>query len=575
MTRWYKWSRVGVGVTSSATVLMGLGCHSLWDRPEPRVPRMLTRNETIAALQPDGTQESLGWTPVAAVSPVSPAEERVAKPFASPILGMATIGEAPMEVMGNAHTLDLGIALQLAGVDNPTVNLARERVREAVALQLAARSLLLPTLIAGGNVRLHVGPLQDEPGNFWNNNVQSFYTGLGSGVVGTNPPSIPGVRLFAHLGDAVYEPLAARQQVAVRSYGSWAIQNQILLNVAVAYLNLIAAEAQLEIYRQSESEVAEIAKITADFAATGQGTPADANRVATNTDLVQRQISEAEGMVAVASARLCQLLNLDPSLQLHTPGGPVESIRLVSENADTESFVQTAIRSRPELMARVAGVREAQTRVRQEKYRPLFPVISAGYSSGGFGTGGNLVNESLGRLTPRSDFDVYAVWTLQNFGFGNLARTRKANATVGQALADYDVMLNQVRQEVISAQAETRAAHQQVAMAQIALTASEEGYKLERERIRLGQGRPIEVLDSFRQLLDSRTELVRAIIAFNTAQFRLFVAIGNTPIDGSGGNVPADPPMELPEHQVPVAVDSASPGSGVGASSNLLGMRRE
>jgi outer membrane protein TolC len=44
-----------------------------------------------------------------------------------------------------------------------------------------------------------------------------------------------------------------------------------------------------------------------------------------------------------------------------------------------------------------------------------------------------------------------------------------------------------------------------------------------------GPYRPIEVLDSFRQLLDSRQELLRAVVAFNIAQFRLFVAVGNTP----------------------------------------------
>lgn len=570
MNGWGKWTKLGTRATSSAVVIMGFGCHSILDRTDSHQPRVLTRQETLTALSRAEGQDARGLATIVDSAPNMTNSE-------SAVPGVMATESSAVSVDGMVHTIDLGIALQLAGVDNPTINLARERVREGVALQLAARSLLLPNLNAGTNLRLHNGPLNDEPGEYISTAVQSLYTGLGTGVVGSNPPIIPGVRLFAHLGDAVYEPLAARQQVAVRSYGSWAIQNQILLNVAVAYLNLIAAEAQLEIYRKSESEVAEIAKITADFAATGQGTPADANRVESNTELVLRQVREAEALVAVASARLCQLLNLDPSVQLHTPGGAVETIRLIPENTDTETFVTTAVRSRPEMFARIAGIKEAQARVKQEKYRPLFPTLSVGYSSGGFGSGGSLVNESLGPLGARSNLDIFAVWTAQNFGFGNAARTRTANARVGLAVADYDTMLNQVRQEVVSAQAETRAAQQQVSMAQIALAAAEQGYKLERERIRLGQGRPIEVLDSFRQLLDARTELVRAIIAFNTAQFRLFVAIGNTPVDGSGDNVAADPPMvsATPTTQLPVAEGSASPGNGVGTSSNLLGMRRE
>ena len=48
------------------------------------------------------------------------------------------------------ETIDLGAALRLAGIDNPTINLARERTQEALAGQLAARTLLLPSINAGG-----------------------------------------------------------------------------------------------------------------------------------------------------------------------------------------------------------------------------------------------------------------------------------------------------------------------------------------------------------------------------------------------------------------------------------------
>ena len=37
------------------------------------------------------------------------------------------------------------------------------------------------------------------------------------------------------------------------------------------------------------------------------------------------------------------------------------------------------------------------------------------------------------------------------------------------------------------------------------------------------------MLDSLWQQIEARQEMVRATIAFNVAQFRLFVAVGNTP----------------------------------------------
>jgi outer membrane protein TolC len=84
------------------------------------------------------------------------------------------------------------------------------------------------------------------------------------------------------------------------------------------------------------------------------------------------------------------------------------------------------------------------------------------------------------------------------------------------------------------------AAATQIATAEVALAAAEEGFKLEQDRIKQGPGpgRPLEALDSFRQLLESRQELLRAVVAFDVAQFRLFVAVGNSPTVGGDTSPP-------------------------------------
>lgn len=447
------------------------------------------------------------------------------------LLSQATPAVLPAPRNGAAdkveESIDLGIALRLAGVDNPTINLARERVRESLANQIAARSLLLPHLVVGGNFRSHSGSTQDAEGFIQRVSLQSFYLGSGAVAVGSNPAVIPGVRLFAHLGDAVYEPLAARQRVAAQTSEAAAVQNQILRDVAVAYFELIAAEAQLDILKKSAAEVSDIAKVAADFAKAGQGAQPDANRAAANRDLVERQREQAEGRLAASSARLARLLNLDPTARLRTPGGPLEWVRLIDEDVEVESLLAAAAANRPELQVQSAVIQVAQTRLRQEKVRPFVPVISAGFSAGAMG--GGTGSDDFTSLKGRSDFDVFAVWNIQNLGLGNHARVRVADATFGQAIASYDAAVNRIRREVATAQADARAACRQMTYARDSLLAAEEGYKLERERVRQGQGRPIEALDSFRQVLEARLELLRSLTAFNIAQFRLFTALGNTP----------------------------------------------
>lgn len=449
--------------------------------------------------------------------------------------------EQPGALPPTESTLDLGVALRLAGVENPTINLAQEVVREALADQLAARSLLLPSLSAGANLRLHRGALLAASGIVRTVDLQSLYVGFGAGASGAGTVAVPGVRLFAHLGDAVYEPLAARQRVTARRSESQAVQNAILLDVATGYLELVGAESRLEVLKRGEAELAELNRLALANAKAGQYRQSDAKRAETNLELLHRDLFRAEEEVKVASARLCRLLQLDPSVRLRTPGGGVQPFRLIPENVEAEPLLAEALRTRPEVFARAAAISEAQTRVRQEQVRPFLPTVSVGYSYGGMGGGSNQAASDFSPLRGRSDFDVVAVWNVQNLGFGNRARVRGADAALGATIAGYDLAVNQIRREVTEALADARAAVAQITTAEAALVTAEEGFKLEMERIKQAQGRPIEILDSFRQLLESRQELLRAVVAFNTAQFRLFVAVGSNPLTATPAPVPVQP----------------------------------
>lgn len=522
-TRWLRWASIYLCFAAAATT--GVGCRGI----ESNSGRQATAELPVV---PPNDKElvAASFAETLARQIRNPDESSAAQPTVSgadnPPQGAVAGQRRPGE------SIDLSSALRLAGVDNPTINLAEERIQEALAGQLAARSLLIPSVNVGGNLRLHRGAYQDDPGFLLSPNSQGLYVGAGARAIGAGSVAIPGVWLFTQLGDAVYEPLVARQRVAARQSDAQAVRNEVLLNVATAYLELVGAEARLKLLRRAESDVTEIVRITGAFAKTGQGARSDANRAAANAALIRRQIVEAEGEVAGASTRLCRLLNLDPSARLRAPAGSVESIRLVAEETDLESLLADAVQFRPELIARSALIEEADTQVRQERVRPWLPLLAVGYSAGEFGGGSNQVADRFGPLLARSDLTVIAFWNVQNLGVGNHARLRRARSIVGQMTAGYEIALNQVRREVTEAQAAAKTAARQMESAKGALTAAEEGFRIEADRIKLGQGRPIEALDSFRQLLESREELLRAIVAFDMAQFQLFVALGGNPESG-------------------------------------------
>ncbi|HJT76047.1 MAG TPA: hypothetical protein VJ739_02505, partial [Gemmataceae bacterium] len=183
--------------------------------------------------------------------------------------------------------------------------------------------------------------------------------------------------------------------------------------------------------------------------------------------------------------------------------------------------------------------------LREEQVRPFVPFLSVGYSAGEFGGGSNLTDTRFGHFDGRGDFDVLAVWSLENFGVGNLAAVRRLRAEVGEAAAARARVIDQVRREVADAYAVSGTRFQQVEVARRRVETAAQAYRLDLERIRglVGVGKirratahPIELMNSANLLNRARLDLIGAAVGFDQAQFRLFVALGQPPpVNGRPG----------------------------------------
>ena len=428
------------------------------------------------------------------------------------------------------YTIDLETALGLAGADNPTIALAQEAVSASRAEQLEAEVLLLPSLNVGASYNNHQGPLQTATGVIRKVTRQSVYDGLGAEAVGAGTVGYPGVHLFAELADAAFAPQAARERVVGRSYDALAIRNTILLEAAVRYFELAGAAASLQALRLSEADSEQIASLTAAFANKGQGRQSDAERARDNTLLLHAAELRAEEEVAVAAAALARVLDMDPAaVRLHTPDGPPPLIQLVDPNTDLESLVAIALDNRPEIAARSADVAFNETLVKQERLRPFLPLVSIGCSAGQFGGGSDLTDTRLGHFSGRTDFDAYAVWSLENFGVGNWARQRRRRAQVGQAEGERLGTIDRIRREVSDALALSAARLGEVNAARRRVLTASQSFQADLIRAKNLEGRPIEVLDSVNSLSAARQDLIRALAGYDAAQFQLFVALGRPP----------------------------------------------
>lgn len=442
--------------------------------------------------------------------------------------------------------IDLATALKLAGVENPEIQFARQRVVEATAFRQFAAAQILPNLNLGSNYNLHRGVLQQDNGNILRVDRDSLYVGLGANAVGAGTVNIPGLNYNLNVGSAWYGWLAARQQLTTAKWNAAGTNNDVQLRVSLAYLDLVRAEARRAIAVQNRDEAVELVRLTDAFAKAGQGRKADADRAAVELRRRDADLTQAEADALTSSARLCQLLNLDPSTRLRPIEGWAVPEAIIPEPITLPELLATALMRRPELAARRSEVQQALYQLSLAKVLPFSPNVILGFSAGGFGGGSDLVStppgligsngqpvvaSRFGNLDGRTDFDVVVFWTFRNMGVGNVALTRAADSQVKQMKFREIETLNLVRGQVAEAHARTSARVLQIDAAEKAVRSSTEAFKEDLTRIKGGQGLPLEVIDSLRLLGRSRYEYLEAIIDYNRAQFQLWTALGNPPAD--------------------------------------------
>jgi outer membrane protein TolC len=431
---------------------------------------------------------------------------------------------SPMKLdASSGYPIDLPTALRLADAGNLQVAFAREQVNLAMAKVEAANALWLPSVRGGTNYNRHEGAIQRVEGSQIINSRGAFYAGLGAGGYGAASPPIPGLYANFSLADALFQPLAARQFAGARSRAAVAATNDTLLQVTLGYIELLRAGEEVVISQTTRGDAQQLGDITMAYADTGEGLRSDANRVQAELAVRTNDVQRAREAQRVASARLAQLLRLDPTVILEPAEPMVAPIEVVAADVPVKELIAQGLTQRPELAESRQLVAEAVVRLRRERMAVLLPSVVMGVSYGGMGAG---IDAQLAPFHDRLDVDVIAYWEMRNLGFGEAAARRAAQSTVRATQFRQLALMDQVAREVVEAHAQVESRKIQMATARLGLEAATASQQQNLERIEQAKGLPIEVLQSVQALAQARREYLRTVIDYNVAQFTLYRALG-------------------------------------------------
>ena len=87
-------------------------------------------------------------------------------------------------------------------------------------------------------------------------------------------------------------------------------------------------------------------------------------------------------------------------------------------------------------------------------------------------------------------------------------------------------MMDRVAREVVEAHEQVKSRKERIDISKLGIKSATNAYQRDLERIREGEGLPIEVLQSIQALDQARRQYLRSVVDYNAAQFRLQRALG-------------------------------------------------
>jgi outer membrane protein TolC len=407
-------------------------------------------------------------------------------------------------------TIDLPSALRLAGAQNLDVQLAREKLAEARAEQESAIERFFPWVAPGVTYRRHDNLIQNTEGLIEQVDKQSYAPG-GTFIAQTD------------IGDAIFKSLEAYQLAKAARHGVNAQQQETLLAVAGAYFDLAAAHGAVgvarEALRASSDYAAEIDRaVNAGIAFKG-----DALRVKVLQQRDEIALRRAQENVRLASAKLAQILHLDPLVELAPRDSNVVPISIVSTKEPLGDLVSQALAARPETQQSAALLSAAQHAKNGAIYGPLVPSVGGQAFLGQLGGG---KDSSTGNLGESEDYVASVSWRVGPgglFDFGNIhgrqARLRGAALTV-------DKVIDQVAGEVVASRTRVQSLADQIDTAKQSLADAQEALRLGRERKEFGVGVVLETILAEQDLARARNDYLNIVTDYDKAQYDLLKALG-------------------------------------------------
>jgi outer membrane protein len=307
-------------------------------------------------------------------------------------------------------------------------------------------------------------------------------------------------------------------------------EQQVLLDAATAYMNLLRDQAILDLNRRNVEVLTEQLKQTRDRFNVGEVTRTDVAQAESRLAAGRSALLNAQSNYVTSQANYRRVIGVDPGRL--AAGTSVD--RLFPHTLQAAIALGQA--QSPSVLAAAYGVDVATLAVKISE-GALYPNLTLNASAS---YGADPAFEVL-RQTQASVLGALTVPIYQ--GGGEYSAIRQTKETLGQQRLNLDVNRDEARATVVQSWGQLDAAKAQIESTTAQVNASEIALNGVREEARVGQRTTLDVLNAQQELVNARVALVTAQHDRVVASYAVLAAVGGLAMPRLGLNVPIYDPQ--------------------------------
>jgi len=301
-------------------------------------------------------------------------------------------------------------------------------------------------------------------------------------------------------------------------------EQQVLLDAATAYMDLLRDAATLDLQRSNVEVLTEQLKQTRDRFNVGEVTRTDVAQAESRLAAGRSQLLAAQSQYVTSQAQYRRIIGVDPGHL--APGTPVDRL----SPPTLPAAIALGQQQSPSVLAAMYGVDIAELQVKVNEGN-LYPNLGVQASV-------QKAWDPAATTLKQTTAAIVGTLTVPLFqGGAEYSSIRQAKETVGQQRLTLDVNRDQARESVVQYWGSLDAAKAQIEATTAQVNAAEIALNGVREEARVGQRTTLDVLNAQQELVNARVALVQAQHDRVVASYSLLAAVGGLSMQHLGLDV--------------------------------------